>query len=529
MIASKTGTALQPELTRKQPWIEIQLQSAILRAISINISKGRTTDLTIIFNHLNLYIKTLASTGNLDRAFDLIENASSMVANSFTLAGQQSSSISDLENLTVIECIASLPITIALALAQHYETTGINLIAALIKNIDWTSRDSLYSAGLPLNLLPSGDWLLSRLSLESAFEGRIISPYWYQKDIINLNFAKNLANDFKLFAAGAIKFYETVSDIFKGDSQRWLLACVQSREHEFWFKADRTQRFLKERWDEAVDSRVLEGLRWPTLPEEHINSIILERRHQLLQSISKQALLLIPDTPDNHPDYLGQFSFIIGEAFLTALCSNNHKTSSSIFKSYAMICLSRFEKLKPPPGTTHGVEESFKIAAACLLDLIELSGCARLLSELHQNDYLWRSVESFWSKLAELESGPTILEYIKLVILLNGNGFGIPLRGEIRFEWERKIWDQLSTLEIEQTHTRRSFSTTSKFVHASPLIRSINVDRHAQLPSGYNLFIVSWYLDKVPSSDIDLTWEQKDLLKILSGKPFDGKDTKNEE
>ncbi|WP_433770945.1 hypothetical protein [Pseudomonas putida] len=515
MVAHRTGTTLQPEMTRSQSWIERPLQTDILRILSITIAQGRHLDVLNLINHLDHYIHTLAINGGLEKAFDFSFEVSDVVIQSIKLQASTESALKDLEKLSIIEGIATLPITIALAVSQHVEHTNIETITDSLTKVNWRAKETLYSIGLPPYLLPQGEWLLTRLTMELFSEGQVISPKWYQKDILNLALAKTLADQISLFSRKSIDFYANISGRFVEYEERWLRACIQSREYEFWHKAEYTQRALGESWDTSTNSRALAGLPWPIVKKNDIENAIVDRKNELILLMAHQAKLLIIDPVESLPDYSGQFFFIIGESFLEALCNNDETLSSSIFQTYMIGCIARFEKLKPAAGVTAGLEESFRTAAACLLDLMELSGYAMLLSELHENKALWEQVQSSWSNLVAGKAGETIKAYLALVVQLNGSGFGLPLRAELRFEWERRIWKQFKKLAVEESGERYGMGTRYRFVHESPLIRSINIKQLDRLPSGYDLFIVAWYINLISPQELQLDWKQEALLKAI--------------
>lgn len=516
MIAHKTGTKLQPDMTRSQHWVEKHLHPDILRTLEITVAQGKYSDAITLISHLNLYIDTLVACGSLNKAFDFANEVSDTVMASIKVQAPMSPKLKDLEVLSIVETIASLPVTIALSLTKHVELKNLQSLTESLDAISWKSRKSLYSIDLPVYLLPQGEWLFSRLAIESRAEGRMISPRWYLQDIMNLGFSKVVADLISSFTSRAIEFYTRLSEEFSGHETRWLKACVHSSEYEFWHKAERTQNALTQSWQALMDARSLVDPPWPSIETVEITKAVAERRNKLIVSIAGQAKLLLTETAEEFPDYSGQFCFITGEAFLDSLCKNDTDLSNAIFQTYMLACIARFERLKPPVGVAAGLEDSFRIAGACLLDLMELSGYAILLSEFHQNKALWEPIQSAWSALSAGPAGKTIMAYLALVIHLNGGGFGLPLRAELRFEWERIIWRLFAQLEVKPASEHFGMVTESRFVHPSPLIKSINFRQLDRLPSGYDLFIVTWYVQAIKPQEFKLNWQQEQLFEAIN-------------
>lgn len=511
MIAHKTGTALQPEVTKSKDWIERKLHSDLLRILEINIEQGRHIELSRLIGRMDHYIGILTYNGSLDMALGLTEEISNTFIRSCAEQTTNPTTLSAIEKLSTLDHIAALPITIALTLNQHVESYNIENITTILSNIDWQSKPTIYESGLPLYLTPSGEWLADKLSNEFQTEGKIVSATWYQKDIINLALTRELANQISSFPKRSIAFFSNLSLNFSQDENSWLKASIQSREHEFWHKAERTFEILIESWGLSEKSRALSDLPWATIRQDEIEAAILARKKELQSSIADQTLRLSTITPEGFPDYAGQFLFITGQSFFEAICKNDEALSSLIFQKFMLGSVARFEKLKPATGTVIGLEEGYRIAAASLLDLIELSGYALLLSEFHQNKKIWQPIKDTWTKLFDEKYGETIKAYIALVIQLNSNGFGLPLRGELRFNWEGAIWTQIKNTPFEiSEHGFNDY----KFKHPSALIRSIDPNDYGRLPSGFNLFIAYWYIEKIKPKDFEMSWEQKALYKI---------------
>ncbi|QJP09351.1 hypothetical protein [Pseudomonas multiresinivorans] len=176
MIAHKTGTALQPEMTRSQFWMEIQLQRDVLQALSVSIEGGRFLEAKSLLNYLDQYIQVLVISGFLERAFDFAEEISETVSEAVKSQSPASSQLVDLERLSIIEGIATIPISIALALANHSESVNVTAFSESLKRINWGSKGSLYGVGLPSYLVSQGEWLFDRIAVEKLSEGRVISP-----------------------------------------------------------------------------------------------------------------------------------------------------------------------------------------------------------------------------------------------------------------------------------------------------------------------------------------------------------------
>ncbi len=513
-IAHRTGTALEPELIRDFSWLEFQLHPEIMRVLSKTIQDNQHLQVIQLLNASNEYIRCLVSAGRVNYAYDFADNISQTICE--LLNHQCTESFKGIEKLSVIEALSTFPITIALELNNYAVYSSIDNVAKKINKIDWTSERSLYLNEASANIIYQLEWIQSRIKFEIETEGFCITPHWYQLELVALAQSKIDVENYLGFVNRSIKYYKFLSENFNKSENCWFKACVQSREFEFWHKADRTLDSLQLNWETWRRQRILQDLPWPTLDFDSIDNDISLYKTNLIQSISSQIEPLSRiGTPTNYPDYTGQFCLIAGEYFLKALCENDEKLAKEIFQTYILGCIFRFEKLKPISGEPNALEFHFRIAAAALLDVIELSGYAKLLSELHGNEALWTQVASVWSRIIGGEAGHTVKAYLSLVFRLNGAGHELPLRSEIRFDWKNKVENLLNQLPRESLETKDRISSEIRAVHSSALIRAATTDNLHHNLSGLNLFVIFYYCKLTNIDEFELNWQQQEILRAV--------------
>ncbi|ALI02460.1 hypothetical protein C1Y08_13140 [Pseudomonas sp. FW306-02-F02-AA] len=514
-IAHITGTSLQPDMVRRHHWIEEQLHPYILRSLSVNLAEGRHLEAMQVLSKIESYVSVLAYTGDITKAFDLIDQISKTAIEAFALEPEKPK-LAKIETLSIIEAIATLPISIALNMAQHVSNNSRAILSEKTSKINWHTKSSIYAQNIPTHLIPQTEWLQTRIDFEKTTERRIISPSWYQLEIILLAEAKTLAKYIEEFPKRSKKYYNNLAEELQKLPNPWLYAAAQSREHEFWHKAERTVELLSNNWLEIENKRLIQGLPWPIVDISITEQSLHSNQKALIKAMAAQGIILADaEVPPEYPDYAGQFLHITGEALFSALCSNDASLIKNLFGIYILGCFSRFERLKPKNGETENAEHKLHIASAAIMDLMELSGYAKLLSELHQNIKIWENVKDTWNHLIKDEQGKTITAYLNLIIKFSRAAYAIPHRSELRFEWEREINSLLEKIPREEVQANHDFFLERVAVHPSKLVQFSAKDRYQHLPSGLNIFIVFFFIELEGQENFELDWEQRDLLKLV--------------
>ena len=246
--------------------------------------------------------------------------------------------------------------------------------------------------------------------------------------------------------------------------------------------------------------RKLTDLHWKKVDFSILQNKLEQLEENLLKDISKSSLLVgFLDRPADYPDFFGQFLHITGESLIEALGNGNLDLFSEIFPPYFYGSIMKFEQLKPSEDIADWQREHrLKTAAAPIMDLIDISGYAKVFSELYNNDDYWKIVEETWNKYlthSELTIKP---EFFAAVISLAESGFGLGHRSGNRIKWKQIVEYELNKLEKREVYGlsrgRMSFASSSTFVnHSSALVRLFAQGRHGSHYDGIDIFI-EYYL-----------------------------------
>ena len=429
-LAHQTGTIIQPKITTNNEWVEERCIPIVKMCIDVNLANGRYTDLLGLFDYIETYVKKLASAGSVDSAFVLVENLMETVLDQL-IKSTDSNLQETVEVLGLIERLSALTISVALNYRETIEGISSQHIENMVSSVRWDKEASIYRQGFSKHCLSQVEWLKPRLTFERDVEGHVVSPLWYLTELVRQVEAKQLVANIEALIIKSADLFKTSTKKATDCKRPWLAAAIMSREWEYWHKiSDQLNNIWPNTWNELSSARYIDGLPWPQLDLEELRSKSDTRQNELLSQMSKQNILLaLINRPENYPDYAGQFLHTSGEVAFDALLGNDAVLLKNVFEPYLHGVLLQFNKLRPKTSTTDWhAQQDFKIAAAPLLDLMNLSGYAKLMSDYHENVVLWETVTQTWDKCLNraLEQSP--LPLLAGALDLTEGTFGISHR-----------------------------------------------------------------------------------------------------
>jgi len=518
-IAHQTGTTLDPEITSNKEWVEDKVVTILRKCIEVNLKEERYTEVLGLFDYLDAYVKRLAQEGAVRRAFALLEVLRSTVLDQLaTGASVDVAKHEVLEKVAVAERMAALPISVALGYRQALEKVDRHDIECRVLSVSWANKSSIYCHAFPAYCLARLEWLNPRLAFEEAVEGRQVTPLWYRTELICQIEAEQFSdNTMSMISTGASFYRDFIS---KATSQKrsWLAAAIMSREWEYWHKVEDQLDVWQEKWVNLSNDRRIEGLPWSQFEVETLRASSTRRQEELLKQMSEQNVLLaLLPPPDGFPDYAGQFLHTSGEVAFEALLTNNLDLLKSVFAPYLWGCVVRFDSLRPKAGATDWrAQQEFKVAAAALCDLMDISGFARLLADYHANDSLWNEVTATWDTyLADRgDQSPTLI--LSAAVVLTDAALEIPHRGLLRTSWHQQINQRLADVPRHEEYFAGSFGSHTVIDHQSPLVRIFADEPYGTSSDGIDIFIAYYLRNVNGAKDLDFGWRRRNLEESIS-------------
>lgn len=284
-------------------------------------------------------------------------------------------------------------------------------------------------------------------------------------------------------------------------------------------------------------------MRGTTMSKFDINQLIEKKNHrkkELLKLMSEENILfsLIP-RPQSYPDFAGRFLNNVGEALFVAMCENDFEMVETLFKRYFYGCLLEYEKLRPEDFEKAWQSlNNLKIAAASLLDMMDISGYAFLLSEYHDEHILKKPIEQAWDTYLNDESGIQRLQSFATAVSLSESGIEIEHRSTLRSKWKQIIQKLLSDVKHEEVPIDYSLTAISGILaepetfpkHNSPLVRVLARHPDYLFYDGIDIFIAKYLHLREHGENLDFGWKRnRDLEKQIKREENDMSWMKNRE
>lgn len=510
-LAHDTSTGLQPKLASDPRWMEAAILPIVKRCLDINIRNERYTLVNKLLGNLDIYVQQLAKEHQVESAFNLIRDVFSHCEALIFVKKNKVVIEEPLEHMQICEQLAMMPISLLLAYISAIGSYGRDKILQRIHHITWKSEKSIYRAGFAVHVLEQLEWLGPTLEFEERVEGGVISPAWYIQELIAQQEAKNLLTAMSFF-------YEKTGDLYKhwietatSSKHPWLAAAMLSTELEYWNKLDHHANTLDDLWNDLNSDRRIEKLPWPSLDIDNLVEKKKQRKKELLKFTSTENIpLSLISRPESYPDFAGQFLHTVGEALLTAMCENDYDMVEALFKGYFYGSSLQFEQLKPKEAKLDRQNQiDLKIAVAPLLDLMDISGYAYLLSDYHDTLCLKETIVKVWDEYLDQNSTQLRLKFFAAAVSLTESAFETAHRSINRTRWMQTIQRLLEELERQEVPPgpgiRRTYSPPETVaIHKSPLVRIFARDSWgAYHGDGIDIFLAKYVRQREDGQNLD--------------------------
>ena len=533
-VAYETAIGLRPKLEGDPRWIESAILPIVKLCLEINIKEKRYAIVKELLSYLDIYVQRLAEEHQVEHAFSQIGEICSWCEKLIFVEEENLAIKELLEHMQICELLAMLPINTLLAYMHSIEHYGREAIRLRISHIKWKSEKSIYRAGFTLHILPQLEWMRPILEFEEKVEGRLVSPHWYLQELITQQEVENLRTAMICFCEKVSEIYKQVIETPSSTQHSWLKAVIISTESEYWNKFNYHINTLNEIWDDLNSNQRVEGLPWPSLDIDELIEKCRQRDKELLELMSEEkALLSLISRPESFPDFAGQFLHTVGEALFSSMQENDFEIIELLFQRYLACSLIQFEKLRSKDyGTDWQNLKNLKIAAAPLLDLMDISGYAYLLSDYHAAPLAKESIVKAWDTYLSEDSGSQRLQNLAQIVSHSESGFEIGHRSTLRTSWNLKIQRLLGDVEREEippSPYRRTiqYEPDTIPIHNSPLVRVFARRLVFLNYDGIDIFIAKYIRLREGAENLDFGWKRRSDLEEQIGRE-ENRDTTNE-
>jgi hypothetical protein len=522
--ATITNTQISPEVVPDKSWLEDKLFRNVEQCLSVNYAENRY-ELTIqLIDMIDLYIQSLSENANIKSAFTILDSIVDIFLKHLPEVDEKAPDAERIERLAIFERLPTLCINILLKYLKYVDCNSREGFDKKLSKINWGSKSDPYMHDFAPHLLVQIEWLHKRLSFENKAEGVVVSPVWYQTELLCLTEAITFNDCVKELVAKCAGRFEKWIECCTKKKRFWINAALQSRELEYWNKIEHHFAKLEQRWNSLVTEKKISGLAWPADYLSEAKATIAKRQKDLLKSISTHSYLLsLMKRPSDFPDYAGQFLHMTAHSVLRSLCDGDEELLKSTYKPFYYASITKFNALRPVANVVDWrYEGQVKNAIAPIIDLIEMSGYGKLMSDFHCKKDLWIVIQETWDEyLAQPDQQKAPLSKVNLTFFSNcisllDSGLGIPYRAVTRTGWLQQIQYRLSELpKRSPVSVGRPFYSYPKVDHESPLVRYFAKDPISVAYDGIDVFIEEYFLKRDDAKNLVFKSRQNEFAKQM--------------
>ncbi len=508
--ARHTGTMLSPTPKPDTSWLEDMLLVSVTQRLEADLKAGDYRAAAHLLGSAERFIESLARGLRVNEALKSVETLAKPVVDHI-IGLDAPSAVTQRWLVGLVDSLGRLLISALLALADTCDGLSLQKTEKRLRAIDWASSESIYHHGFPRCMLESLEWIQPLLRFELQVEGRIISPFWYRRELMVLPLADALVEQLDSVTVGATRMFTSWGQSFVDSKSPWCEAGILSRYWEYLSKLEGHYDSIRQSWKSLSSEKQIDGLPWKPLDEDK-KAIQLEdcRKALLVRSAKLGALLTLVERPGDFPDYGGQFLDQVGDGIFRGLLKADTDLVEAGFAPYSAGIFGIFESLRPNKvEMNHRAETELLLASAPLMDLLDLSGYALLLSQLYETPQLWEPVKDLWDSYLNTD-GKKRIAFLAAIVRFTDGRFHLPHRGVLRTTWRQEIGHRMKS--VPRRHVRVTPVVQRPLIlHDSPLVRVLARDEFGSHHDGIDIFIGLYLMEREDASNIDFGFRRSQL------------------
>ncbi|HAS80788.1 MAG: hypothetical protein UR25_C0003G0010 [Candidatus Nomurabacteria bacterium GW2011_GWE1_32_28] len=517
-LALNTGTSLQPKTIKDFTWFEEETLD-----MSVNIFEfyAKEKNVASVFQGLELFVEIAEVYANDfdEEGLKLLLQKTEKVAGLIDLEKvADPKNVRYKEQMAFIDTQGRLAIGAVLGLARYLDTASAESLSTTISNIKWYSNRDIYLTGLPLSVLSRLESTASDLKAEMLIEGKQLSPEWYIRTLCVQKYLFALLGYFKYLKTLHSTYFEPKLGKLLAEDQLGLAVQLVQRWIEFTHKYNRLVGLIAKHIEDCVPYHQVKDLSWIEFSADEEYKTARDREKEVTDKMIRllPRLMTMP-TESDMPDYFGQALTQGVQACYEACEENDPVRLKAIFPVVFIASLSAFDMTRV--RVQNWSEEQSKIIYSTepLINLYELSGFAKLYSELYQNTELWNVVQTPWDTY--LGGIDAVQEITRIAAITNYRRglFMIMPQATLRTNWQMRFSNKMREQGLAVFPDSRSYDYVNGRedpAHASAVIRVVTRSGGLSLSTGQTVFFVTYLSQHPGATGIDLP-DQRDMREQI--------------
>lgn len=506
LLAIQTHSFIQPEMVPNAYWFEDRVWELILYSVDKMIADGNAELVSDFLNAIYRYFEKMGCDLEIKKCEETLNKLNPILMKYFTATKTVEESYSD-DQLSILEVWSVARMSAPLGFYRFCREMDVKSVTADISAIDWCDKTDLYKHKAPAALLPRLEYIQDRLRIERAIEGNTISPHWYIQQLAISRYFDLSKESIDTLLDSLDKFFISESEAFIQNKLFLLAALLSKRGLETCSKMRANLPYLEKALTELDKSAlVIKEIPCLKIDWEIVRNRI-DKAHNKLVEIQAKCLpaLSLLKKQKTRPDVFGQtYNTVCQEAYY-ALAENKKDMFVALFPLLFVGALMAFENLREDLKDRE-VEVLISIASEPLLDILNLSGYAKVYSALYEQKEIWDVCISVWNNyLKDRQDKKELLKkFVGLQEFRKGQ-FKIFPRDYLRTNWETMLGAKLQEKNV--IDDRLGFSSEpwgrKDIDHKSPFIRALCRGRYLHHVSAPDIFILTYLLKQPEAQGIE--------------------------
>lgn len=436
-IALQTGTTLSPKTVKDFTWFEEQTLDIALRILKLfakDKKVGSTFQgLEVFVDVAEIYANDFDESG-IKLLFEKLDEISPAVY-AIKVDGEEKQAHK--EHLAFVDSQGRLAIAALLGLSKFFDGQSVVSLIEKISKIKWSSSNGVYLADLPFAMTSSLESTANDLKNEITIEGKIHSPAWYIETLCVHSYIFALQKYFTFIKSLHTGYFQSKFEKLITAGQLPLAVHLLQRWIEFTNKYRKLVFVLKKHVEECQPYHKVKDLSWPVFDfvSEEKNALDREKEvvDKLVQLLPKLKDLAIGD---DLPDYFGQALTLGIEACYQAYEENDPERLKKTLPFVFDASLSAFDKIRAKVQNWAQEDSKIVYSTEPLINLLEISGYAKLYSELYQNPVLWQVAQTLWDAYLGAIDAHQFIEFLNAMVRYRDTLFMIMPQDNLRINWK---------------------------------------------------------------------------------------------
>ena len=493
-MALRTQMPIQPALVADHYWVESLFEGLCTTTLDSMLKANAKDKVYESLLTLSSHMEGLGVALEMPQGGRYVRSIGQTIDVFYTAmpVGKRSATLID---LAVFEALASCTISLAVGFFKNLHFGEAEKIMTFFASSKWSMSNRMYSGIFPACMLKQLGHLNQCVKFESRVEGHRISPEWYFCQLAVIEYCDSIQTGF-------VTILDNFSDLaamageWNKRNEPVIAASVAHNALHLHFKITGNIPRLRQTVDSLRAREVFEEITAKPWDWDAFDKRIATVREALIRILAQ----CLPGLASNseaadRPDYFGQTYTTVCQSCHDALCVNRPDLFADLFPPLFESALRGHENLRQILKDRDSTQV-VAWASEPLLDLMALSGYAKLYNDLHRSPSLWALCQDVWANF--LKSSPDARAKIEFLVNCQNfrhYGFRLYPRDVLRTDWAMSMNKKLveaGLLSPDDLYSDREAKSVTK--DRTPLLRAYCRQGHHPGWDVIDVFIITYLL-----------------------------------